>query len=417
VTLPARRLTAILTSALVLSAALLPVSVSAAGPRSMDGATGVSGGSAAPASVNTTAAPAPAAVSIGVPQLIIGGLTRPVYATHAGDGSGRLFVVEQAGRIKVRSGGVTYLFLDIRDLVLDTGNEQGLLGLAFHPGYETNRRFYVYYTNNSGDQVVREFRRSATNPRRATRTGSRVIMNMNDPFSNHNGGQMAFLGGYLYIATGDGGSANDPGNRAASLNSLLGKILRINVNRTSSGRNYSIPPTNPYRNRPGLDEIWARGLRNPWRWSFDRLTGDLWIGDVGQGAREEVDRSIRPSTGGPGRGANYGWRMWEGRRCNIGPCSTSGRTFPLAEYVTHTGGCAVTGGYVYRGSSYPSFQGTYFFGDYCSGKVWTLPANAAAPAAEFLARDTALNISSFGETETGELLIVHHGGGVYRVVP
>jgi len=402
-----RRPTVILTSALLIGAFLLPTGAAASGPQARDRADMPS----------RVVAPVPAAVSIGVPQLLFSGLIKPVLVTHAGDGSGRLFVVEQPGRIRVRSAGVTYVFLDIRDLVSDAGNEQGLLGLAFHPGYETNRKFYVYYTNNAGDQVVREFRRSPTNPRQATRVGSRVILVMGDPYSNHNGGHMAFLGGYLYIGTGDGGSANDPGNRAQSLNSLLGKILRIDINRTSSGRNYAIPPTNPYRNRAGRDEIWSRGLRNPWRWSFDRLTGDLWIGDVGQGLREEVDRSKRPTSGGPGRAANYGWRMWEGRRCNIGPCSTTGRTFPLAEYVTHTGGCAVTGGYVYRGSSYPSFQGTYFFGDYCSGKVWTLPANAAAPAAEFLARDTGLLISSFGETETGELLVVDHGGAVYRIIP
>ena len=348
------------------------------------------------------------------------GLSSPVLVTHAGDGSGRLFIVEQGGRIKIlRNGRVLGTpFLDIRSLV-SKGGEQGLLGLAFHPSYETNRKFYVYYTDRAGDTVIREYKRSSSNSNRATKTGSRLILKIAHPFGNHNGGHMAFgPDGYLYIGTGDGGSSGDPGNRAQNKNSLLGKLLRININRrTASGRNYVNPASNPYVGKTGNDAIWARGLRNPWRWSFDRLTGDLWIGDVGQGRYEEIDRA-KKSSSGAGRGANFGWRVLEGRHCfrPSSGCSRTGKASPLYEYAHgSTGRCSVTGGYVYRGSAFPLMHGGYFFGDFCTGEVFAMSALANSPARVRRMANTSMLISSFGESENGELYVVDHRGSVFRV--
>jgi glucose/arabinose dehydrogenase len=257
-----------------------------------------------------------------------------------------------------------------------------------------------------------------TNPDRASTVTGRRIITIDQPYSNHNGGNLAFgPDGYLYIGMGDGGSAGDPGNRAQSLNSLLGKILRIDVNGTSGSRQYRIPSSNPYVGRTGRDEIWARGLRNPWRWSFDRLNGNLWIGDVGQARYEEIDRSTK-GTRGAGWGVNYGWRVMEGRHCYnpTSGCNTTGKALPLLEY-SHDYGCSVTGGFVYRGNAYPMLRGGYFFADYCSGRIWTVYAGARSPAQRTLLLDTNLNISSFGESQSGELYLVDHsGGGVYRVV-
>jgi hypothetical protein len=274
----------------------------------------------------------------------------------------------------------------------------------------------VNYTNNSGDTVIRQFHRHSTNPMRATIAGNRGILAVGQPFANHNGGHLAFFEGLLYVGLGDGGGSGDPGNRAQNVNTLLGKMLRIDVNGTSAGRNYRIPSTNPYVGRAGRDEIWSRGLRNPWRWSFDRATGHLWIADVGQGRYEEVNRSLNPTRGAPGRALNYGWRVMEGWHCFIpsSGCSTSGKVRPLAEY-THAGGnCSVTGGYVYRGPE-TALRNYYFFGDFCSGRIWTLPAGARSPARESLVRDTSLSISSFGEDERGQLFVIDHGGTIYRI--
>jgi glucose/arabinose dehydrogenase len=379
-------------------------------------------GAIAPGTVSGVADAVPvrrAALAITLTPLA-GTFTQPILFTNARDGSNYWFVVQQNGIIRVKDGDSPSdpweTFLDIRDIVNDSGGEQGLLGLAFHPGYATNRRFYVNYTNSNGDTVIRLLYRDPVNPKRATRTASKAIMTIGQPYSNHNGGNLAFYGGFLFIGMGDGGSAGDPGNRAQNVNSLLGKILRIDVNGTSAGRNYRIPPGNPYIGRTGRDEIWARGVRNPWRWSFDRANGDLWIGDVGQNRYEEIDRSVKPASSAAGRGVNYGWRVMEGRHC-FAPssgCSTSGKIRPLVEYSHASGNCSVTGGFVYRGPD-PILQGRYFFADYCSGRIWTVGYRAATPAAPFRLLDTSLLVTSFGEDEAGRVYVVDHGGTVYRI--
>ena len=344
-------------------------------------------------------------------QAFAGDFSQPVFLTHAGDGSGSVYVVEQTGRIRVldAEGRRRATFLDISNRV-QSGGERGLLGLAFHPDYRSNGRFFVYYSNNAGDNVVSRFqRRTAT----AADPGSeRVILRMDDPFSNHNGGWIGFgPDGFLYIATGDGGSGGDPLNNGQSLRSLLGKILRIDVNK---GSPYGIPDDNPFVGRAGARrEIWAYGLRNPWRNSFDRSTGDLFIGDVGQGAREEVDAQAS------GRGGvNYGWNTMEGTRCyQGGSCDRSGLKLPFAEYPTSEG-CAVTGGYVYRGSRFPQLVGAYLFGDYCNGRILAVDSRRAlqGEVAERRLLDTGLSISSFGEDEGGELYVIGHGGTVHRLL-
>ncbi len=304
-------------------------------------------------------------------------------------------------------------FLDISD-GLSRGGEQGLLGLAFHPDYEHNGRFYVDFTRADGDTAINEYRVSA-DPNVASKRTGRRIMTIDQPYPNHNGGGIAFgPDGYLYIGTGDGGSAGDPGNRARNLTSLLGKMLRIDVNGTSTGHAYRIPRSNPYVGRYGRDEIWSRGLRNPWRWSFDRVTGDLWIGDVGQDRYEEIDRSSTAS--GRGRGVDYGWRVMEGNHCYrpATGCITTGKVRPITEY-SHREGCSVTGGYAYRGRAVPALAGRYVFGDFCSGSIWTIGRGALRPAAKSLLLDTDLQISSFGEDERGELYVVSLGGTVFRL--
>jgi glucose/arabinose dehydrogenase len=362
--------------------------------------------------------PTPPTASLDVGSIKIrlrafaGGFDQPVFLTHAGDGTGRVFVADQSGRVSVldRNGDRIGTFLEISSRV-QSGGERGLLGLAFHPDYESNGRFFVYYSNNAGDNVVSRFQRRSAN---AADPGSeRVILRMDDPFSNHNGGWIAFgRDGFLYIATGDGGSAGDPLDNAQSLRSLLGKILRIDVN---SGSPYGIPDDNPFVGRSGARrEIWAYGLRNPWRNSFDRASQDLYIGDVGQGAREEVNAEPASSDGG----VNYGWNTMEGSRCYQGSsCDRSGLKRPFAEYPTGQG-CAVTGGYVYRGSAFPQLVGAYFFGDYCNGRIFAVDSRRALRG-EVSARrllDTGLLLSSFGEDEAGELYVIGHGGTVHRLL-
>jgi glucose/arabinose dehydrogenase len=339
------------------------------------------------------------------------GLSRPVFITHSGDNNGRLFIVEQTGRIRVIRRGVLQSapFLDLRSNI-STGGERGLLGLAFHPDYSWNRKFYVNYTDRSGATVIAEYRRSATNASRAEST-AKIVLRIPQPYANHNGGMLAFgPDRYLYVGMGDGGSGGDPGNRAQNLNSLLGKMLRINID---TRRAYTVPPTNPYVGVAGHDLIWSSGLRNPWRFSFDRGTGDLWIGDVGQNRYEEIDRSKAPNAG---RGANYGWRQLEGNQC-YNPatnCSRTGKTMPIAVYG-HSLGCSVTGGYVYRGSAYPDLVGAYLFGDYCSGRIWGLDAAGPNAQTPVLLSDTATLISSFGEDQAGNLYLVDHAGDIWLI--
>lgn len=371
--------------------------------------------------------------------LITGKLDNPVHLTHAGDGSGRIFVVEQRGTIRViENNALKGTFLDIGDRVRSIGTEEGLLSVAFPPGFGSNQPyFYVYYTRQNGDNRVSRFSVSG-NPNQADPASEVPILNLLHPnYQNHNGGQIAFgPDGYLYIATGDGGGGGDPNNNAQNPGSLLGKLLRIDVSLASTislasnftvhlplianssegppnAQPYRIPLDNPFVSVAGYrDEIWALGLRNPWRFSFDRLTGDLYIGDVGQSSQEEIDFQDSTIPGGE----NYGWNIMEGTECYASPtCDKTGLTLPVFTYPTRIDGCAVSGGYVYRGSSYPNLGGIYFFGDYCSGKIWGLRKSGNNWESQELS-DTLHRISSFGEDEEGELYLVDRStGNIYQV--
>lgn len=369
-----------------------------------------------PAAAATTAAPSPTASA--PPELTVervaNGLARPTFVTHAGDGSGRLFVLEKPGRIRVIKGGALLPepFLDISAIVGSSGNEQGLLGLAFHPEYERNGRFFVAYTAKDADNTVAEYRVSAASADRAEPGSARELLAVADQYPNHNGGMLAFgPDGYLYISMGDGGSGGDPNGNGQNLGALLGKLLRIDVN---SGDPYGIPAANPFAKQPGArPEIWAYGLRNPWRFSIDRETGDLWIADVGQNKYEEVDFQPAQSKGGE----NYGWNVMEGDHCfrPASGCDESGKVKPVFEY-DHGEGCSVTGGYVYRGKAIAGLAGRYLFTDYCSGNLWVTSRDGATfETAEH--GELPESVSAFGEDEAGELYItVDREGAVYRLV-
>jgi glucose/arabinose dehydrogenase len=360
----------------------------------------------------------PSRIHLGLTR-IAAGLSNPLLVTDAGDGSGRLFVVEQTGTIRIIKAGklLEAPFLDLSASV-SGGNEQGLLGLAFHPGYKSNGKLYVSYTDRVGTSIIREYRVSASNPDRVNGSSGRTLLRLRQPYANHNGGNIAFgPDGDLYIGFGDGGSAGDPGNRAQNLGTLLGKLLRIDVNRRTGSLPYGIPPTNPFVGRPGLDQIWAFGLRNPWRWSFDRATGDLWIGDVGQDAWEEVDRAPAAHGRNAGRGLNFGWRVMEASHCYSPPtgCSRTGKTLPLTEYGHANGRCSITGGFVYRGARYPDLVGAYLFADYCSGEIWYVDRAASRGTAPTLALETNAAITSFGQDEAGDLYLADARGSIYRL--
>jgi glucose/arabinose dehydrogenase len=369
--------------------------------------------------------------------LVAGNLDSPVHITHSGDGSGRLFVVEQPGMIKILlNGSIQGTFLDISDRVRSIGNEEGLLSLAFPPGYGPSLPyFYVYYTQQDGNNIVSRFSISV-NPDLADPTSEEKILVLPHPtFSNHNGGQIAFgPDDYLYIATGDGGGGGDPQDNAQNPGLLLGKLLRIDVSEgkyppingvfmlylplsyksgSSTPTAYSIPPDNPFVGSPGFqEEIWALGLRNPWRFSFDRQTGDLYIADVGQDNFEEVNFQPALSAGGE----NYGWDVMEGVGCYSGAtCDQSGFVLPVFTYPTDTG-CSITGGFVYRGTDYPALQGVYFAADYCSGYIWGLQQSGSSWENTQLL-DTGFRISSFGEDETGELYLAdRRNGEIHRII-
>jgi glucose/arabinose dehydrogenase len=337
----------------------------------------------------------------------------PVDLQNSGDGSGRLFVVEQAGRIVVfdpANPGTSDEFLDITGIVNDAGWEEGLLGLAFPPDFTTTRYYFVYYTlleNNDRRSRVSRFRVDASDPNQ-TEPGSRVdVITFDQPFGNHNGGQIAFgPDGMLYIGLGDGGSANDPGNRAQDRTIPLGGMLRIDV----STLPYTIPDGNPYKgNTDGyLEEIWAYGLRNPWRFSFDAANGSLWTGDVGQDAREEINIVEA--------GRNYGWKIMEGSICRppTTGCATAGLELPVWEYEHRGGGRSITGGFVYRGSALPGLVGKYIYADFMTGELWALATNGT-PDNDLL-EETGLGISSFGVDEEGELYFCAFDGYIYRIV-
>lgn len=334
-------------------------------------------------------------------QPLVAGFQRPVDLQV--DGSGRLFVIEKVGRIRIIQDGqlLQASFLDITDRVGSSGNEQGLLGLAFHPQYAQNGRFFVNYTDNNGHNVIARFNVSS-DPNLADPTSETNLINVSDPFPNHNGGVLTFgPDGDLYAGLGDGGSGGDPFGNAQNTGVLLGKILRLDVD---SGEPYGIPSDNPFGN-----EVWAYGLRNPWRISFDRLTGDLYIGDVGQNAWEEIDFL---EAGSPGA-ANFGWNYREGRHDYEGN-TPEGVIEPVAEYGHPEGGCSVTGGYVYRGESMPEWNGIYLYGDYCTGLIWGLIRSDGDWQSQLLF-DMDVTITSFGQDESGEIYLVSDSGGIYRL--
>jgi hypothetical protein len=345
-------------------------------------------------------------------SLVTSGAPNLVGIEHAGDS--RLFLVNQAGQILVYTGGAAPLptaFLDISSLVLFSG-EQGLLGLAFHPNYASNGFFYVNYTNVAGDIVVARYQASPPSGNVANAGSGAVLLTIPHPGqSNHNGGQIRFgPDGYLYIATGDGGGGGDTNNNAQNLGSLLGKILRIDIN---GGPPYGIPATNPFLKTAGArQEIWSYGLRNPWRFTFDRQTGDMFIADVGQGLWEEID--VEPAATA---GRNYGWRRMEGTHC-FNPssnCNTGSLVLPIVEYP-HSFGCSVTGGFRSRGPALADYVGTYFFGDYCTGRIWGATPNVSGSWTAVQLLDTNLSIATFGEDAAGNLYVGHHGGQLHRIV-
>ena len=374
-------------------------------------------GSSATAASTQTVAPTLPAVKIALTQ-VVAGLDNPIAISSAADG--RIFVVEQTGKVAiVQSGAITATFLDISSRISCCG-ERGLLGLAFHPQYASNGRFFVRYTDPAGDVRVSEFR-VGSDPNAADPKSEKILLTIPHPnFANHNGGVIAFgPDGYLYIGTGDGGSGGDPNNHGQSLSALLGKLLRIDVDHATAGNAYGIPSGNPFAGQAGLDpEIFAYGLRNPYSFSFDRETGDLWIGDVGQDQWEEVDRASAASGGG--RGANFGWSVMEAAHCykpGTG-CDTSGKVLPLAEYSHGSNdsiGCAIIGGFVYRGASNAALAGRYFFADNCSGTVWDVTAAGPASQSPQLLLSSGLHITGWGQGADGELYVVASDGGLYHL--
>lgn len=348
-------------------------------------------------------------------QTVASGLSSPVHLASPPNDD-RLFVVEQQGRIRIIRNGalVGAAFLDIRDSVL-AGGEQGLLSVAFHPQYATNGFFFVYYTNRNGDIEIKRYTATPASSDVANAASARAILIVPHPGqSNHNGGQLAFgEDGFLYVGTGDGGGGGDPANNAQSRGVLLGKLLRIDVN--SATQPYAVPSTNPFVSTPGVrPEIWAYGLRNPWRFSFDRVGDVLYIGDVGQNRREEINAVPQGQAG-----LNYGWKIMEGTSCFLpmSSCDRSGLTLPVHEYDTGGGNCAVTGGFVYRGSAIPQIAGLYFFSDYCKGGLRSFRlVNGAATDVREWSVNIGATITSFGEDRHGELYVISHGGTISKLV-
>jgi len=356
---------------------------------------------ATPANVNPapSATTAKAASPTPLPYsfaAVASGFTRPTLVTHSGDA--RLFVLEQPGVIKIIADGkvLPTPFLDIQSIVNSSANERGLLGLAFHPKFNDNKIFFVHYSDLKGDTAIARYKASG-DANRADPNSGVIILQITQPASNHNGGHLVFApDGLLYIGMGDGGGQGDPRGNAQSNASLLGKMLRLNVDTPNS--------------KP---EIWAKGLRNPWRYSFDRLTGDLFIGDVGQNVWEEIDYVKAPM---PKAILNFGWNIMEGNHVYKSAATADTLIAPIAEYDHGaSGGCSVTGGYVYRGKEIPELNGSYFYGDYCTGFVWMLKQTQGKWQNDLFLR-TPFRISSFGEDVNGELYLVDHGGAVYKLV-
>jgi glucose/arabinose dehydrogenase len=362
----------------------------------------------APVTVTVPGSPAPAFVN----DRVIIGLDEPTQMVFTPDG--RMLIAERDGTIWVVPPGSSQVLPTplIQVPNVETGDERGLLGLAFHPAFPEDPRFFIYYSTRDSRQVVAERRVDPANPERADPGYERVILSMDDFASNHNGGALVFgPDGYLYIATGDGGGGGDPEGNGQRLDTPLAKILRIDVRPVGGGGEYQVPPGNPFIGREGaLPEIWHTGLRNPWRFSFDRAQGDMWIGDVGQGAWEEIDVARRGASG-----LNFGWSITEGRHCyREENCSTDGLTKPVTEY-SHDLGCSVTGGVVYRGSQWPALVGAYLFADYCSGRIWAIDAATDDTGEPVVVAETERAISSFGEDEAGEVYVTDLGGTLLRL--
>ncbi|MCY4464837.1 MAG: PQQ-dependent sugar dehydrogenase [Chloroflexi bacterium] len=358
--------------------------------------------------------PEPAAMQL---TSVAAGFFRPIYATHAGDGTGRLFVLEQSGKIWILQDGArkTVPFLDVSALISRIAltqrySEQGLLGLAFHPDYASNGVFFINYTDHGGSSVVARYQVMPQQPYLADPSSGQIIFRLNQPYANHNGGHIDFgPDGYLYIALGDGGSANDPLGAGQNRQMLLGTILRLDVDNAFP---YAIPPDNPFVNdAAALDAIWAYGLRNVWRFSFDRATGDMYLADVGQNQWEELNFQPADSRGGE----NYGWNVYEANTIFAGG-SAPNHVLPFFAY-SHSLGCSVTGGYVYRGSAIAGLQAAYLFGDYCTGRIWASWRDSSLTWQTIELMKTNMAISSFGEDEAGEVYVIDYAGTVYRFEP
>jgi glucose/arabinose dehydrogenase len=347
-------------------------------------------------------------------QEIVSGLSVPLYLTAPPGDAARLFIVEKTGAIRIIRDGVLLPdpFLDLSARV-SNGGEQGLLGMAFDPDYATNGRFVVHFTDLAGNTTLSRFQASI-NPDVADPASELLILAAVQPFTNHNGGQVAFgPDGFLYLGLGDGGGGGDPGNRAQDLSDLLGSILRIDVRSTEP---YTVPADNPFV-QSGAPEVWSYGLRNPWRFSFDRATGDLYIADVGEQAWEEID--VSTAAQGAGKGANYGWNIMEGTHCFLASgCDQTGLTLPVLEY-SHQEGCSITGGYVYRGSAIPSLQGHYLYADLCQRWVrsFRLAEGAVTEQTEWPSLMPVGSVLSFGEDALGEIYVLDQSGRVSKIVP
>jgi len=358
---------------------------------------------------------------IGFTPVITSGLTSPVDIANAGDGTNRLFIVQQNGIIKIDSAGVLLStpFLDVSSIVLYDGGERGLLSLAFHPGYATNRYFFIYYSDASGNVTVAQYRTSAVNPDVADPASGKILINIPKPFTNHNGGKLNFgPDGNLYFGTGDGGSGGDPNNNAQNGHSLLGKMIRLNVDNFTTPPYFTVPASNPFVGSSTVyDSIYALGLRNPWRWSFDKLTGDMWIADVGQDLHEEVNFRTPANMSG----VNYGWRCYEGLQAyNLSACGASpalNKVFPIFEYGhTADSGYVIAGGYVYRGAEFPALQGYYMCCDEETTNGWLIKSDGFGGWNVREQNDFPTNTCSFGEAEDGTLYALSITGKLFKII-
>ena len=342
---------------------------------------------------------------------------RMVHITYPDDGTARFFLVLQPGQVKVfsRETASPSIFLDISDRISNEGNEEGLLGLAFHPDYSENGYLYIYYSTDSPRRsVLSRFSVKEDDPNQANPDSEVIVMEIPQPFNNHNGGQIVFgPDDYLYVGLGDGGSRGDPNRHGQNLETLLGSILRIDVRPDESGNAYVIPKDNPFIGHSDTkvrEEIWAYGLRNPWKFTFDKITGQVWAGDVGQNDYEEIDIIQR--------GLNYGWNVVEGTHCypsHVETCNQENLEPPIYEYPRSRGNCSVTGGYVYRGSLVPSLHGAYIYGDFCSGRIWALWYDGTHVTENLELTEAPGGISSFGEDHDGEIYILSFDKNIYRL--